>query len=65
MIRREGLGFNASCDHCSHDEDFYDADSFQCVVDEMKAQGWRIKKEPGGWDHTCPDCLEKEIEDLR
>jgi hypothetical protein len=65
-ITREGFGFNTSCDHCSHDEDLDNADTFQEAVDEIKSQGWRITRLANGeWDHTCPDCLEGEIKDLK
>lgn len=32
--------------------------SFQEVVDELKADGWRIRKdeETGEWTHECPEC---------
>lgn len=64
MINREGLGYNAQCDSCSYDEDI-DVDTFQEAVDEIKAQGWRISKTNEEWTHTCPDCLESEIKDLK
>lgn len=60
MISREGFGYNAACDSCSYDEDMDNADNFQEVVDELKAQGWRIRRAGAGWEHTCPDCISKE-----
>ena len=55
MIQREGGDeFAVLCDRCSW-EDFFYGDFYE-VVEEIKANGWKISKKGGEWLHTCPDC---------
>ena len=54
--------FTVCCDHCSESEDF-DGD-FLDVIIQMKDAGWKITNTDGDFDHMCPDCVEKENEEL-
>lgn len=32
--------------------------TFQSVVEQAKAMGWKVKKTDGVWEHLCPTCRE-------
>lgn len=63
-IERSGKdNFVVCCDHCSESDEFYG--DFMEVIEEIKDKGWKVSKdEKGEWDHSCPDCVEKENEEL-
>ena len=53
-IEREGIGFIVECDKCSN---YFNVDSefFQDAVDELKREGWKIRKDENDeWIHICP-----------
>lgn len=55
--------FEVECDTCSGTEN-YDG-SFMDTVENMKDDGWKISCiDDGDFEHTCPDCVEKEDEEL-
>jgi len=46
------------CDHCTNMSDSYSLSDFQAAVDDLRENGWKIKRDEraeGGWSHTCPD----------
>lgn len=46
------------CDHCTNMSDDYSLDDFQSAVDDLRENGWKVKRDEtveGGWSHTCPD----------
>lgn len=61
MIRRERGELIADCDECGESTEgvvglsggFRD---FGLFVAEIKANGWRNRKDDGEWMNLCPDC---------
>lgn len=47
----------ASCDLCCIQEE-YDGDFYE-IVEQMKDDGWKIRKVDGDWQHVCPACIEE------
>lgn len=46
------------CDHCTNMSDDYSLANFQAAVDDIREQGWKVKRDEraeGGWTHKCPD----------
>ena len=50
--------FEVSCDLCGDGDDFESGDFYGCVQD-MKDEGWKIRKVGNDWEHICPECNEK------
>jgi hypothetical protein len=57
MIRRDSGELMAECDDCGSPE-YAGTLEFREFVDELKAMGWKIRKDGEEWTHTCPTCLE-------
>lgn len=56
-------GFDIECDSCGQSTYLdYGWDNFRAAIAEAKSFGWRIEFESisGEWEHTCPDCQDKE-----
>ncbi|MBP2560802.1 hypothetical protein J2857_003571 [Neorhizobium galegae] len=34
----------------------YAEEDFSILLEDIKAEGWRIKREAAEWTHRCPDC---------
>lgn len=51
------------CDHCNSEGEF-EADNFQEGIDQFKEDGWHITQDSQGYDHKCPDCCIKELDEL-
>lgn len=56
MLEKEETGFTGYCDNCSEYHETGE-DNFFNAVEEIKRQGWRIKKKGPNWEHTCPSCV--------
>ena len=54
--------FMVCCDHCSEYDEF--DGEFLRVIEEIKDKGWKVRNNQHKWSHTCPDCVEKENEEL-
>lgn len=66
MLEKQTFGYTASCDDCSHSDDYDETETFYEAVQHMKGDGWRIRRENDGtWHHTCPSCVDDEVKDLR
>ncbi len=49
------------CDYCGEPYSDPVRDSrFHGMIQDAKEDGWRIRKNTSGWEHTCPSCLEIE-----
>ena len=48
------------CDTCFETKEFHNEGFFQTMMNELKAEGWKIKKVKGYWEHYCPECKEKK-----
>lgn len=51
----------AECSGCgeiltANELDLDDPTSFVEMLNAIKGDNWRIRKEGSGWAHTCPDC---------
>ena len=65
-----GFGYEIYCDFCEYWR-AVDDDDFFAVIEEVKAEGWKIFKDDDDWKHKCPDCArnsgpvqEEDITDL-
>ena len=57
MIRTVKGELVASCEECG-EEAYGGTAEFREFVDDLKEDGWRIRKVDGEWSHTCPSCSE-------
>lgn len=58
-------GWEASCDACSEEIEFADAESFNDALTDLKLAGWKPVQVNGVWEHRCPACLEREKEEKK
>ncbi len=56
MIRKEKGELIAECSECGEDFPGGVQDDFRAFVEELKAAGWKIKKDGDEWLHICPEC---------
>lgn len=50
--------FDIECDFCGMSTES-DADSWQGMIEDIKAQGWRTFKKDGEWVQKCASCIER------
>jgi len=55
-VRNEGSRTMIECNGCGQETHDVDKDDFQSLVDDIKADGWKISSNHGRWTHHCPDC---------
>jgi len=57
MIKTNKYEENAivTCDECGFEEEF-STDDFDCVIANMREDGWITYKHRGEWLNICPDC---------
>ena len=58
MIRKVKGEYVCECDACGEEAYGGTLEDFREFVEEIKAQGWRARKEDDSWLHRCPDCAE-------
>lgn len=34
----------------------YEQEDFKILLEDIKLEGWRIRREAAEWTHLCPDC---------
>lgn len=56
MIQRERGEFICYCDDCGEELAGGVEDDFRAFIAEIKAAGWKIRKDGDDWEHICPDC---------
>lgn len=56
MIRKSKGEFVATCEDCG--AEFFGGvqDDFRAFVEDMKAEGWQVRKNGEDWEHYCEDC---------
>jgi len=64
MIARHGNQFVAYCDFCSSGECETGEPDFRDAVITMQAQGWKVFRERGEWNHKCADCVKGNAEEM-
>jgi hypothetical protein len=42
---------------CGASHKVYAADDFTIMITEAKADGWKVHKVAGEWEHCCSDCV--------
>lgn len=45
-----------SCDQCGDEAPPYDEDEFEAMIAAAKADGWKITRPEGQWQHICAEC---------
>lgn len=45
-----------SCDQCGAETPTYDEDEFNKMIEAAKADGWKITRPDGQWQHICNEC---------
>jgi hypothetical protein len=56
-IERHSSRQHITCDSCpAAQAQTYDADDFQVMTTDARADGWQFVKTGQGWEHHCPDC---------
>lgn len=58
MIERHAGRQQLVCDCGFAQRRSYEADEFDVMIADAKAEGWAIQKVAGDWTHTCPACAE-------
>lgn len=61
ITKSPGICWDVSCDSCAGGEltvELLDAPKFQDCVDEIKQDGWTVRRGLHGWEHSCPDCTQ-------
>lgn len=56
MIQRDGDERQLCCDNCGAESHVVGSDEFQNLVDDLKADKWKIRSTSAGWTHHCPNC---------
>jgi hypothetical protein len=60
IVRHEGKQ-QITCDSCpSSHRKVYDAEDFDIMLDDIKADGWRIVLRAGAWTHICSSCVHRK-----
>ena len=57
MIRTVNGEHVCECNECG-EEAYGGTADFREFVDDLKEDGWRIRKADDGWEHQCPSCSE-------
>jgi hypothetical protein len=47
------------CDICGEEQLVGTYKPFPCIVEDIEADGWEIKRVNGHWEHHCPECVNK------
>lgn len=56
MIDKDRHGeLTATCNECGTEEHGGTLE-FRAFVDDLKRQGWCIRRDGEEWQHVCPDC---------
>jgi len=59
-IERDGLSITVECDGAGcTDYLLVDSEFFGDVLQKIKDNGWKSKKQDGEWYHFCPECQQK------
>jgi hypothetical protein len=56
MIERHSGKMQLVC-QCGASRKVYAAEDFTIMITEAKADGWKVQKVAGEWEHSCPDCV--------
>ena len=59
MIRKSKGEYVAECNDCEAEAFGGTQDDFRGFVDDIKAEGWIVKKDGDEWQHFCPSCSEE------
>ena len=57
-IRRKAGEFVCECDDCGDKMFGGTTEEFKNFVEEIEAEGWKIRKDDETWIHICPSCAE-------
>jgi hypothetical protein len=56
LIKHEGK-MQVTCNACPATyRRTYAEEDFHILLTDIKAEGWRIKRQADEWTHSCPDC---------
>lgn len=55
MIRKDKGEYVCTCDECG-DKNYGGTLEFHDFVQQLKEDGWRIRKDEDEWQHFCPEC---------
>lgn len=58
MIYKDKGEFVCECNDCGEKEYGGTVEGFRDFVDQLKAAGWKIRKDGAEWQHACPSCQE-------
>lgn len=58
MIRKDHGELVCECDGCGT-EKYGGTLNFQMFVEDIKDEGWKIRKDNGEWCHYCESCVEE------
>lgn len=53
--------YEISCDGCSTETLEIEADDWNDMLRELKAEGWTNRPKDNGWEQLCPDCQSKAV----
>ncbi|MFI5113527.1 MAG: hypothetical protein ACHP7J_00180 [Terriglobales bacterium] len=59
MLKKHKGELAVECDECGT-EAFGGTADFQQFIQDIKDQGWKIRKVDDEWVHKCPSCAEED-----
>lgn len=48
--------FEVACDYCSEDTEIDTDGDWNAMIQQLKEEGWFIRKMGNEWKHMCGDC---------
>ena len=57
MLKKSKGEQGVECDECGKTQ-WGGTLEFREFLDDIKSQGWKIRKDGEDWTHTCPECQE-------
>lgn len=60
MIRKYAGEMELVCDRCGDTSPAYDEDYFDKMITDVKADGWRVFRVDGHWEHECSACVKED-----
>jgi hypothetical protein len=64
MIERDSWDsdiYEVSCDYCSEDIEIDSGGDWQDMINQLKEEGWQIRKIDEEWHHACLECVRNKV----
>ncbi len=61
MMDKQGSKFVFECEACAETWEDYCEDSFQDMMNRLKADSWKVTKIGSDWAHLCPKHRDTKV----